>query len=236
MEEKILIKSEQYNVKKLFKVMIILGTTLSIFIFIVCLFGNMNSYDFWYEEYSEHQKAGSCGWRYESWEQCWICEEFEGTSTKLGFAIANNFKEDLYFIIPIAVLGLIGGLIYLWLRSYELTVTDKRIYGKVAFGKRVDLPVDSISATATIRLLKGVSVSTSSGRISFRIIKNVNEIYKVINNLIIERQQEKSNRADISNTPNCDEADKLKKFKELLDSGVITEEEFDQKKKQLLGL
>lgn len=31
-------------------------------------------------------------------------------------------------------------------------------------------------------------------------------------------------------------ADEIKKFKELLDSGVITQEEFDAKKKQLLGL
>ena len=31
-------------------------------------------------------------------------------------------------------------------------------------------------------------------------------------------------------------ADELKKFKELLDMGVISQEEFDAKKKQLLGL
>ena len=31
-------------------------------------------------------------------------------------------------------------------------------------------------------------------------------------------------------------ADELKKFKELLDNGIITEEEFAEKKKQLLGL
>ena len=31
-------------------------------------------------------------------------------------------------------------------------------------------------------------------------------------------------------------ADELKKFKELLDMGVITQDEFDAKKKQLLGL
>ena len=35
---------------------------------------------------------------------------------------------------------------------------------------------------------------------------------------------------------NKSEADELKKFKELLDSGVITQEEFDAKKKELLGL
>lgn len=35
---------------------------------------------------------------------------------------------------------------------------------------------------------------------------------------------------------NKSEADELKKFKELLDSGVITQEEFDAKKKELLNL
>lgn len=36
--------------------------------------------------------------------------------------------------------------------------------------------------------------------------------------------------------PAVSSADELKKFKDLLDSGVITQEEFDAKKKQLLGL
>lgn len=31
-------------------------------------------------------------------------------------------------------------------------------------------------------------------------------------------------------------AEELKRYKELLDSGVITQEEFDAKKKQILGL
>ena len=31
-------------------------------------------------------------------------------------------------------------------------------------------------------------------------------------------------------------ADELKQYKELLDMGAITQEEYDQKKKQLLGL
>ncbi len=42
----------------------------------------------------------------------------------------------------------------------------------------------------------------------------------------------------IANTPQTavSQADELKKFKDLLDNGIITQEEFDQKKKQLLGL
>ena len=39
-----------------------------------------------------------------------------------------------------------------------------------------------------------------------------------------------------TNSAKITEADEIKKYKELLDSGAITQEEFDAKKKQLLGL
>ena len=45
--------------------------------------------------------------------------------------------------------------------------------------------------------------------------------------------QTKNNAAPVSSVSNADE---LKKFKELLDMGIISQEEFDAKKKQLLGL
>ena len=54
-----------------------------------------------------------------------------------------------------------------------------------------------------------------------------------IKSLIIDKkksEQVKTNSADISN------ADELKKYKELLDSGVISQEEFDAKNRQILGL
>lgn len=40
----------------------------------------------------------------------------------------------------------------------------------------------------------------------------------------------------ISQASNLSTADEIKKYKDLLDLGVITQDEFDQKKKQLLGL
>ena len=49
-----------------------------------------------------------------------------------------------------------------------------------------------------------------------------------------EETEESSSAASASNAVSA--ADELKKFKELLDMGVITQEEFDAKKKQLLGL
>ncbi len=69
----------------------------------------------------------------------------------------------------------------------EITVTNKRVYGKALFGMRVDLPIDSISAVGT-SWFKGISVSTSSGRITFFGVSNRDEIHKVISNLLLERQ------------------------------------------------
>ena len=137
---------------------------------------------------------------------------------------------SIYFL-PIAVVAIV---LYLSVAKTELTVTDKRVYGKAMFGKRVDLPVDLISAVGT-SFLNGISVSTSSGSIKFLGVKNRDEIHKEISKLLLIRQEKK---ASSSNFPEAHQssADELKKYKDLLESGAITQEEFDAKKKQLLGL
>ena len=197
MEERVLVKSQPINVKKVFLTFIIIGAVLSVGLY--------------------------------AWFVNWTLKYVRTFTEALG--------TDLwaFSLIPVVAMTVIGLLVYLWLRSYEMTVTDKRVYGKVIFGKRVDLPVDSVSATGTIAMLKGVSVSTSSGRISFLAIKNAEEIFKIVNSLLVERQYKK-NEVAAPVVATTDEADQLQKFKKLLDDGVITQEEFDAKKKQILGL
>ncbi len=122
------------------------------------------------------------------------------------------------------------GLFVFALSSCEMVVTDKRVYGKATFGQRVDLPLDMISATST-GILKSVGVSTASGRISFWLLENQNELISSITTLVLERQQKK----ELVNMPeSISAADELKKFKELLDAGIITQDEFDAKKKEIL--
>ena len=237
MEEKCLIHSEQYNVKKFFKISVIIGVLLSLIVCFVVTSNYMESFDSSYEEYLKHQSQGYCGWIYEDGETCYVCRSIIDNPNKFSYGISYAFEYGWHLIIiPVVAFTVIPGLIYLWLRSYELTVTDKRIYGKVAWGKRVDLPVDSVSATATIRILKGISVSTSSGRISFLLIKNAADIYDIMNNLLIERQQKEPVSPIIKQEIPQSQAEELKKYKELLDMGVLSQEEFDAKKKQLLGL
>lgn len=168
MEEKILVKSERFDLKKLISVLLIIGAVASVIMFVAFCVDLGSYYDREYEDnmgtYEYHSAEGDCGYRYDEGEKCYKCEFVEKYPNKAAYIFSNFFETLLLSLIPVAALGLIGGLIFLWLRSYELTVTDKRIFGKVAFGKRVDLPVDSVSATATIQLLKGVAVSTSSER------------------------------------------------------------------------
>ena len=149
----------------------------------------------------------------------------------------------VYISIPTLLVSFIPAVVllilYIYIRKSQLTVTDKRIYGKTSFGKQVDLPVDSISAIETSSL-KGLAVATSSGKIKFLGISNRDSIYEEIKRILADRQSKETKTVSPATVTNImqeqSSADELKKFKDLLDSGIITQEEFDAKKKQLLGL
>lgn len=228
MEEKNIIKSEQYKTGKLALIIIILGLIITLIWTIAIISDGYNDYI----ETDPHH--------HDKWCFRYGCETYDYDSAlECGFGKYLKSYTKYFTFIPLFSFAIISALIYFGLNSYSLTITDKRIYGKTWFGKRVDLPVDSISATSSIALFKGVSVATSSGKISFLLIKNSDEVYKELNNLIINRQNKKEESKPIEiikETQNLSNADELKKYKELLDMGIITQEEFDAKKKQLLGL
>lgn len=140
----------------------------------------------------------------------------------------------IFFYLTIA-LFLIALFFQFEMRNCALTVTDKRVFGRASFGKRVDLPLDSVSAVAT-HWPQGISVATSSGRITFHLVKNRDEVHRCISKLLLNRQSRGTATTTIKQEIPQSNADELKKYKELLDSGVITQEEFNAKKKQLLGL
>lgn len=149
----------------------------------------------------------------------------------VSYLITVPYSED--YMLPVTIGGgsiliIVGIVMWLYVKNCEIVVTNKRIYGKAAFGNRVDIPLDSVTAVGIIGWLKGISVSSSSGFIKFLYISNYNEIHKKISDIIMSRTS--ISRNDSS------QADELKKYKELLDNGVISQEEFNAKKKQLLDL
>lgn len=153
--------------------------------------------------------------------------------------IESNVSSDsplvllLYLLLIVGPLLSLFSLILLLMSKCEIVVTTHRVYGR-GIKEQVDLPLDSISAIK-MGWFKSVGIATSSGRIKFYLLTKQNEIFTTVSDLLKERQH-KQQTTIIKDETAQSNADELKKYKELLDSGVISQEEFDTKKKQLLGL
>ena len=145
-----------------------------------------------------------------------------------------GIEYDIMFIMGV-VLVIIAVFLLIYINKCSMIVTEKRVYGIAAFGKRVDLPVDSISAVG-LGYLSSVFVATSSGKISFFGIKNGYDIHKIISGLISNRTKNNGQEVSVSSIKATTSAEELKQYNELLKEGVITQEEFDAKKKQILNI
>lgn len=218
MEEKQIIKSETYDMKK-FAIKCFGPALCLLLIVLIYYIANIDDCRIY--------KSNSLFSSYE-----WHTSFPEFLLETLIFDTCRLFPT---FCLDFGILLLIiGGFMFWAFHNTGITVTNMRVYGNAKFGKRVDLPVDSISAVG-LGAFHSIAVATSSGKLVFGLIKNRDNVHKAISDLIINRQSSSAVSGSIASAPQSN-ADELKKHKELLDSGIITQEEFDAKKKQLLGL
>ena len=217
MEEKTIITGEKGRFYKLF----VIAASLFLFVLLLYILNAFNCRSYSYYYYDKYPITSSF---------------FDLFRFETAFYGGERFFLGITLYLSI-LLGIISMIIYLSYRKVSITVTDKRVYGTAAWGKRVDLPFDSISAVGT-SMMQGISVATSSGAIKFKFIKNFKDIHSAISQLLLERQGKEKpvETTTIKQEIPQSNADELKKYKDLLDCGVITQEEFDTKKKQLLGL
>ena len=207
MEEKILIKSEiDKTAKAVFK------TLITFFFVLPAIFAFILSQE------KEYGFYGSTRTGFES--------AFHGD----GLALALLIIACCSLVLAIVLL-----IVFIVHNKCELTITDKNARGKAIFGKEVVLPIYMVSAYSTRRFMSTIAVASSSGLTKFSFIGNYAEIGKVLSELINKRQDKTETAASEPKAANSN-MDDLVKLKNLLDSGIITEEEFEAKKKQLLGL
>lgn len=202
MEERIIAKSKQYDIKRVCITILICFTLLSLIVFYAA--------DAWhpfylFDRYFETKNKDYLRWAQEDLAESIVCSCLIGGFTAL--------------------------ISYWWLSKTEMIISDKRVYGRTVFGKRVDLPLDSVSAVGS-RWPKGITVATSSGRIAFLMVKNRNELHACISKLLIERQ----NQAAAAQMTSGSSIVELEKYADLLQRGYITQEEYNAAKKQILGL
>lgn len=151
----------------------------------------------------------------------WICLSF--------YIIFQRYTQ--YMLISV-----IGTLIFSWFiktvvpswSACKITITNKRVFGSVG-GRQINFPISSITA-AELSGVNNLIIHAGTEKITFYNLKNARPLERIITQQLIQKKGETEKDLPSSNL------DDIKRFKELLDSGIITQEEFEAKKKQLLGL
>lgn len=138
----------------------------------------------------------------------------KGLSVRVGGGASQTIRENVneYY----------EGMLYI--TNYRIILLAPK-YG-------FDLPVAKI--TQLIYMNDGLQIysEAKSYSVSTNDVFKIREIIEFLNgqNAFKERKKQSTQKSKVS------EADEIMKFKKLLDDGVITQEEFDAKKKQILGL
>ncbi len=139
------------------------------------------------------------------------------------------YYEEYSLIVSVGIGGIIASSIIKKItEKCEITVTDEEIYGKLARGKKVNIPLNQIIAVKPCGF-KGISIRSICNTSNFYCIQNRDEVLKAIAYLLV-------NSSQISKEKPIGETEQLKNLKSLLDANIITQEEFEMKKNEIIRL
>lgn len=146
-----------------------------------------------------------------------------------------------------------GGALIVWpvrdtirfLTSYFVVTSDRVIHRSGWIAKRsMEIPLEAIndvrfSQNVFERMINSgdviISSASEQGREAFQDIRNPEEVQKTIYHQGELNQQRMMSGAGPAQAPAASAADELKKLDDLRASGVISEEEFRDQKRKLLG-
>ena len=183
------------------------------------------------------------------WFDFILWEEYGGFGSNTILAVIFTMAV---FLLPFIIAGIIKLITNKIDRhaenvsnACELYLTETQICGvlKTMFGeKELRIPLeklDNISLRDSIvdKIIGGkkLCILSNSGTARFPYVQNSEEFMKATFEQL-EKRKSKSNNNTAKEPEMKNAVDELKKYKELFDSGVITQEEFDAKKKQILNL
>lgn len=157
--------------------------------------------------------------------------DFEGFGTAFWLWL-------LFFSTPFA--AIFHFIIYKTYNRVSIEVTNYKVKCTYGLKDEMNIPIDSISSvTMNSSFLSAIGFTCAGNAYKMSYIENRKEIFDMVNKLLAERSINKSNSfmtKFVDEQNNGDITTELKRFKKLLDEGLITEEEYDAKKKQLLNL
>lgn len=187
----------------------------------------------------------------EGWQHNYLYDMGYSDDKTYWGEIEETYSENFVLCIVLNTLLATAPFIFEFVRkkeceNTELNIKEDRLYGSSGLAiikKKVDIPFKSINNIAILetkadKLKSGKTIEVLYGdkKAKFSYIHNADDVKKYINECVSEFKNKKEEIVQTTVIQNDSTADELKKFKDLLDSGAITQEEFETKKKQLLGL
>lgn len=106
------------------------------------------------------------------------------------------------------------------------------VFNKTFSADKVVIPLSKISGCAVsgFAAMK-LTITEGTTKYEYNTVANSNVVVDAIKN----KASEPKNQSKPETSTSADPAEELRKYKKLLDDGIITQEDFDQKKKMLLG-
>ena len=174
-------------------------------------------------------------------------EKYKNIMLKVGLGVAGFFLLFPLLLGVPEVFGLFflcalmcGGVVYFiyWLTkivydNVNLVITNKGLtHINYKNGYKNFIPTSHISSVSCYKETIRIVTNDANQPLSIAFVENASELKKALDDLIYKTEKQKEVIIQDSNAA----MDEIKKYKELLDTGIITQEEFDTKKKQLLNL
>lgn len=155
-------------------------------------------------------------------------------STCLSYGTMTHYCRKIYPVIfygdmIIILLAGIAHLLYLLDKKAELYIRHDVVVGKKSSGQTIQFLLKDIKSVESTKT-HGLKISGAGIKYKIHLIENGEQMKSTILEMLADIPKEQPVVTPVNG------AGAIKEYKELLDSGVITQEEFNAKKRQLLGL
>ena len=149
----------------------------------------------------------------------------------LTIDVSIGFWVDI--LLTVFIGGIIHAAAYFSARNNCITLTNYKITGVYNRHLSLNIPIDSISSVS--KGWKGSLCITCAGnKYDIMFVGNRDDFCSSLNELLSQRTLQTMSEHSLKTSMSSYE--EIEKLKRLLDNGVISQEEFEAKKKQLLGL
>lgn len=216
----------------LFKNISIVSASLSILSVLISWFYVFSDENYYFHTYTDYYYYYGYKIPYEDGYLTSIYEVWELPTTLIGVAL---FVLCIVFLVVCVIQS-----------HNRVSISPVWFRGVNVFGKVKLIPIEQVEGVTTKTVNSSISINCTGKKYRYYGIKNNNLLCQTINNIKLDKKFESQCSNDSNETIDSSDSaqandvnksvEEIKQLKVLLDEGIISREEFDAKKKQILDL